>query len=159
VLEYASFEHESVKGRNRAHVSLEVFKDVVNSESLNVPFLLVLNKADLLPHLLQQCSFSSTFPHFSLNDRSCVDVINFMKDEYLAQYTGNEENKILPIVMNSLDTRMIRETLNIVISVVKQGSINGHEFKMWDPSSVDRILFTRENIQHLNFYDVVIIYS
>jgi GTPase SAR1 family protein len=130
--EYATLCWEDKK-TNRARASIDCFHEIVNNRELEkVPFILVLNKVDMLPHVLQRCKFSSEFAEFEGSDDSCTDVIAFMKDMYMKQYTGREQSKILPIVLNTMDTTMMKQTLNIMVDVATSSTTSGHSFKTYD---------------------------
>jgi hypothetical protein len=135
--------------------SLNLFKEVVNSKwFIGVPFILVFSKSDLLELTMRRCAVSSTFKEFTGNNNDLNQVVMFIKDMFLAQYSGQDTNKILPIMINLLDEEMVRDALQIIADVTKAGDTIGHNFKLW---MSPRTLFTIETLRRAKLTDVAII--
>ncbi len=94
--------------------------------------MLLLNKADLLRTELERHKFSNNFPDFT-GPNSYAEVIMFLKDLYMMQYTGSEQAKIFPIVMNSMDLKVVVSANNTIADIARKGSTVGQIFKMYDP--------------------------
>jgi hypothetical protein len=138
LIEFASvcFEDENA---NRAHESLKVFNEVVNSPSfVNVPILLILNKVDLLPEVMSRYSFSQVFPNYTGLDDNCADVILFLKDQFIACYKKEEKNKIFPMLTSLLDPKLMKECFETMLDVTVRGKKEEFKFKMHDPGRAKR---------------------
>jgi hypothetical protein len=106
---------------------------MVNNEKLKgVPVVLLLNKADLLRTELERHKFSNNFPDFT-GSNSYAEVVVFLKDLYMRQYTGSEQAKIFPIVMNSMDLKMVVSATHTIADIARKGYIIGQNFKLYDP--------------------------
>jgi hypothetical protein len=149
------YEDEST---NRAKESLELFKEVVNSNwFVDRPFILLFTKADLLCYTTTRHRFGDVFVDFTGNDNSCKDIIEYLKDKFIAQYKGTERNKILPIIVNSIDKDLMRDALLTMADVVVRGSTAKYKFKMYHQCRYAYTpLFTKIKMKHTKFCDIEI---
>ncbi len=149
LIEYASLCCEDDL-TNRAWESVSLFKEIVNLPNFaNVPFVLAFTKVDLLPHTITRSRFGSVFPRFTGRDYECVDIIMYLKDLFIEQYDGAEEDKIVPVVLNVTDATMMGEALKTMVNVAKSGSTKDCAFHMYNPSKrshmFDRNITTLHN--------------
>jgi hypothetical protein len=149
------YEDEST---NRAKESLELFKEVVNSKwFVDRPFILLFTKADLLCYTTTRHRFGDVFVDFTGNDNSCKDIIEYLKDKFIAQYKGTERNKILPIIVNSIDKDLMKDALLTMADVVVRGSTTKYKFKMYHQCRYAHTpLFTKIKMKHTKFCDIEI---
>jgi hypothetical protein len=142
---------------NRVLESLTLFGETVNSKwFVKVPFILLFNKSDLLEFTLRRCPLRSEIDDFEGNSNDVSQVTKYFIDKFMVQYKGNEEDKILPIMINSLDAVMVQETLQIIADVANKGNTIGHHFKVRTFESI-RTLFSAKTIQAANLTDIDII--
>jgi hypothetical protein len=114
-----------------------LFDETVNSHWFtDIPFILVLNKADMLPAAMSQVSFRSVFPDYTGSDYNCLDAILYYKNKLIAQYHGTEKNKIFPVMMSVVDTESMAKGLELVRDVVIRGKREDFQFDLWDPGHV-----------------------
>jgi hypothetical protein len=139
---------------NRALESVKLFSEIVNIPELQgVSFVLLFGKADVLPYVTKRVSFKSVFPSYTGSDENCSAIVTFLKDLYLSKYKGSETNKILPMIINSLDTKQVEEAMKIIVPITLAKSTKGYIFKMWDKFDVQTPFFRGKITM---FYDVEI---
>jgi hypothetical protein len=92
---------------------------------------------------------------FEGNSNDVSQVTKYFINKFMAQYKGNGD-KILPIMINSLDTEMVQETLQIIADVANKGNIIGYHFKVRTFESI-HTLFSAKTIQAANFTDIDVI--
>lgn len=127
---------------NRAIESLCTFEEIVNFNAfVGTPVVLFLNKADTLEHTMRRCHVSSAFPEYTGDNLDAEQVTHFFINKYLEQYKGQEQNKILPMLISSLDINEVKEALKTIADVTIAGNTKGHEFKMRLPRH-NPVLFT-----------------
>ena len=142
---------------NRTNESLGCFDEFVNSKwFIQTPFILLLNKADLLEHTMLRCTVSTMFPAFKGNNLDIDQVATFFVDRYLGRYRGEEKNKILPIMINTLDEEEVKNALRIIADVAIAGNTIGHQFEMWRPCRIFTIFTTETTTQCVKFSDVAL---
>jgi GTPase SAR1 family protein len=118
---------------NRTIESLNLFEELVNKEGLidaDVPFVLILGKADSLPHISKQVPFNSIFPAYTGDNLDCAGIAKFISDKYVSKYKGPLKNKILPLVISGIDTDIVAQAITILEDVIVNRNTAGHEFKM-----------------------------
>ncbi len=143
---------------NRAEESLMLFKEVVNSKWFtDIPFILVFTKSDLLCHTIRRQIFGRKFKDFLGNNNSCTDIIDFLAEKFTKQYEGDMPNKILPLVVNSIDTSVMADALTTMAKVVVAGSIQGHTYKCLHKCKFYHApLFTIAKMKRTKFHDLVV---
>jgi hypothetical protein len=128
---------------NRAVESLCTFEEIVNFNSfVGTSVILLLNKADTLEYTMRRCYVSSMFPEYTGDNLDAEQVTNFFIKKYLQQYKGQEQDKILPILISSLDVEEVKEALKTIVDVTISGNTSGHVFKMRAPRYIPT-LFSR----------------
>ncbi len=102
---------------NRFLDSLEQFEQVVNDPQLvNIPFVLVLSKVDLLQDALNRKPLSTLFPEYT-GGNDMKQAIAFIQEKFQQRYKGTEQRKIVPVVTTLIDPMLISNTLKIVLDV------------------------------------------
>jgi guanine nucleotide-binding protein subunit alpha len=96
---------------NRMQESLQVFKQLSQSQWLqNIPFLLFLNKCDLLKEKIQSSPINKWFPDFTGDNSNYNEVVQFIENKYRAAFSGKTLYK--PWITCALDTEYKIYTLN-----------------------------------------------
>jgi guanine nucleotide-binding protein subunit alpha len=91
---------------NRMQESLQVFQQLSQSQWLReTPFLLFLNKCDLLKEKLSLSPIKKYFPDYQGNDTDYDAVIEFVKGKYRSLFQGKTLYK--PWVTCALDTEFV----------------------------------------------------
>jgi guanine nucleotide-binding protein G(i) subunit alpha len=107
---------------NRMQESLHVFQQLSQSQWLReIPFLLFLNKCDLLKEKLQFSSIKKSFPEYTGGDTDYNAVISFVEEKYRSMFEG----KILykPYVTCALDTENVKRVFNAVHDIVFKSNL------------------------------------
>jgi hypothetical protein len=132
-----------------------VFEETVNSKYFaGIPFVLLFNRADELEHTMQRCPVRSVFPEYTGNNLDLNGVSTFFKDKFIEQYRGEEKNKILPVMVNSLDEESVKNALVKIAAVSIAGNTIGQYFEVW-PSKQIYTMFAKVNSRQ-SFADVVV---
>ena len=140
---------------NRTLESLQLFDEIVNSPFFeNVPFVLLLGKADILPKLASTVSFSSMFPEYTGSDDNYLNMAVFLKDMFLKQYKGQEKDKVLPIIISSIDKDMVEEAQKIIVDVIRHG-VKRHSFTVLYKLGSSKTLFQAKSKSYLDV-DIVV---
>jgi hypothetical protein len=156
--EYAQICYED-DTTNRLEESLRLFDDIIHSKWFkDIPFILVLNKADMLPATLSEVPLSHVRPDFEGSRYRCTDVVHYIKDLYLKVYRGDEPNKIYPIMLSAIHKGLAEKAYDIIKKIVIGGGIENYKFEAWDPEDYISMARTKLVIhKHARFLDVVII--
>jgi hypothetical protein len=118
---------------NRVHESLRVFKEVINSRWFtNVPFILAMNKADLVTDAMARVPFNMVFSEYTESNSSCTDAIMFLKNKF-EQCTSYNNNKIFPVMTSIINTSSAVKVFEIVKEVIMCDRREDFVFDLWDP--------------------------
>jgi hypothetical protein len=102
---------------NRLEDSISLFNQLVNwPQFASVPFVLVLSKVDLLQDALDHYPLKKIYPEYK-GGNNMQQAIEFIKNLYLAQYEGYENQKIIPVVGSLVDVDEASKVLDVVVNV------------------------------------------
>jgi hypothetical protein len=76
----------------------------------------VLSKVDLLQDALDHYPLKKIYPEYK-GGNNMQQAIEFIKNLYLAQYEGYENQKIIPVVGSLVDVDEASKVLDVVVNV------------------------------------------
>ncbi len=108
--------------KNRLEDSLFTLSTIVNKPVMRrVPVVLVLSQSDMFAETLERRPLGDVFPYFD-GGNDPQQAINYMKDNYIRQYHGDVQNKIIPVILDCTNTTDVKRVLDIVLSAsARQG--------------------------------------